>query len=143
MAFVVDHELQEGETVIVDFTEGAHSCQSDRMAIFTGSGYMKPEQCPTCHGTGVISSCATCGGDMVCPTCHGTGEVQVWVPAQQLSAGAGAAAGLFNIRNEVDPVNRDWWPFQVGANVVDIEMANTEVGVSALSLDLIRRYDGP
>ena len=143
MAFVVDHELQEGETVLVDFTEGAHSCQSDRMAIFTGSGYMKPEQCPTCHGTGVISSCATCGGDQVCPTCHGTGEVQVWVPAQQISAGAGAAAGLFNIRNQVDPVNRDWWPFAVGANVVDIEMADTDVGVSAISLDLIRRYDGP
>ena len=139
--FQLDHELAEGEAVVIDATDFAHTVAGTRQENYTGAGYMKSTICPTCQGKGVIaSSCANCGGLEVCPTCHGSGVISVWVPA---STGTTLdPSGMYNLRFEIDEDNDAFWGFAPNANVIQVELGNTKYGASVVNMQTIQRYDG-
>ena len=140
-SFQLDHELVEGEAVIIDATDFAKTVSGTRQENYTANGYMKSTICPTCQGKGVIAaSCANCGGLEVCPTCHGSGVISVWVPA---STGTTLdPSGMYNLRFEIDEDNDDFWGFAPNANVIQIELGNTKYGSSIVNMQIIQRYDG-
>ena len=139
--FELDHELIEGEAVVIDSTDFAHTVAGTKQENYTGAGYMKSTICPTCQGKGVIAaSCVNCGGLQVCPTCHGSGVISVWVPA---STGTTLdPSGMYNLRFEIDEDNDDFWGFAPNANVIQVELGNTKYGASVVNMQTIQRYDG-
>jgi hypothetical protein len=137
----LDHEILEGEVVVVDSRDGAHTCGSNRSGGQFVAGYTESQVCPTCHGIGTIpSSCENCGGTEVCPSCHGTGFIAVWVPN---SFGTTALIGdMYNLRNELADTSQSFWGFLPTMNVVEIEMMSTNTTTSKIELQFLRKYEG-
>ena len=139
--FQLDHELVEGEAVVIDATDFAHTVSGTKQENYTGAGYMKSTICPTCQGKGVIAaSCVNCGGLQICPTCHGSGVISVWVPAA--TGSTLDPGGMYNLRFEIDEDNDDFWGLAPNANVIQVELGNTKYGASVVNMMLIQRYDG-
>jgi hypothetical protein len=139
--FQLNHDLVEGEAVVIDTTDFAHTVSGTRQENYTGAGYMKTVTCPTCGGTGVIaSSCTNCGGLEICPTCHGTGLISVWVPSS--TGSTTDESGMANLRFEIDGDNDDFWGFAPNANVIKVELGATVYGASIVNMMIVQRYDG-
>lgn len=138
----LDHVLLEGETIIIDSRETAHTCGSNRSSGLTTAGYDASQKCPTCGGSGVIpASCVGCGGKQMCPTCKGTGNVTSWVPG---SFGSSAMIGdMFNLRGKLASTASSFWGFVAGTNVLEYELSLTNpASSSSIEVTLARRYEG-
>ena len=136
--FLLNHTLIAGEVVIIDSRETSHTCMSTSQANYQGTGYWAYQTCPTCKGAGVVpASC--CGGYVVCPTCHGTGTIQVWIAS---ASGSTDAAGMYNIRPQIDVNSRVFWGFAPGPNVIRIEVPGADLTNTSVNFNLVRRYEG-
>ena len=138
--FLLNHDIIAGETVVVDSRESAHTCGSTNQADFQGTGYWATETCPTCKGTGVVLGCATCGVYEVCPTCHGTKTIQIWVPSS--SGDVSDAAGMYNLRPQIDVTKRVFWGLAPGPNVVKVELTNADLTNTSVRFTMVQRYEG-
>jgi hypothetical protein len=139
--FQLNHDLAEGEMVVIDATETEHTCAGTAVAGFAGGGYVRADKCPTCKGTGIIpAACEGCGGTQICPTCHGSGVVSTWVDAS--AATTTNVGGLFNLRYLIDTDNRFFWGLEPGTNIVKIEMGAAKYGKSMANMKLVQRYEG-
>jgi thiol-disulfide isomerase/thioredoxin len=138
--FLLDHDIIPGETVVVDSRESAHTCGSTNQADFQGTGYWATETCPTCKGTGVVLGCATCGVYEVCPTCHGTKTIQVWIPSA--SGSIADAAGMFNLRPQIDVNKRVFWGLTPGPNVIKVELTGADLTNTSVHFTMVQRYEG-
>jgi thiol-disulfide isomerase/thioredoxin len=138
------HDLLEGEVVVIDsrdIVDTAHTCASNRDVAEFVAGYNQSEICPTCHGTGVISSdCESCGGTEICPSCHGTGKITIWVP--DTFGDTSLIGGMFNLREELVDTSQSFWGFEPNVNVVQIDMSRTDVAHSKIELQLLSKYEG-
>jgi RecJ-like exonuclease len=101
---------------------------------------MKTETCPTCHGTGVVAACATCGGQEICPTCHGTGIISVWVASS--TGSTNDVGSMYNLRFQMDPNGNTFWGFAPTATVIQVEMGLVQYGSSIINMQLVKRYAG-
>ena len=137
----LDHDLLEGEVVVVDSRDGAHTCGSNREGGEFIAGYTDSEPCPTCHGIGTIpSTCESCGGTEVCPSCKGTGIIDVWIPN---SFGTTQLIGdMYNLRNELADTSQSFWGLAPSVNVVEMEMSSTNTTTSKIELQFQKKYEG-